>query len=83
LASISRRQALGGLAGLGLLTAYPGAGGAVGLESMDLPFSIEQPQFLKEKDLQNQKTLEAAEEQFQNSELLQGLLQKSEQNKAK
>ncbi len=55
----------------------------MGLESMDLPFSIEQPQFLKEKDLQNQKTLEAAEEQFQNSELLQGLLQKSEQNKAK
>jgi hypothetical protein len=83
MASLSRRQALGGLAGLALLPACPRAAGAVGLESMDLPFSLEQPDFVKELSIQNQKVLDAAEDSFQNSELLKGLLEKSEANKGK
>ncbi|GAB4817469.1 hypothetical protein N2152v2_004515 [Parachlorella kessleri] len=80
---LERRQALFGLAGLGLLAAFPRAAAAAGIESRDSPLSFPLPGPPSEGRNRNQAALDSAEDTFQNSDLLKGLLEKSAANKGR
>lgn len=82
---LSRRQALHGvLLGGALLTVVPQRPAlADGLESVELPPLPSTPKFIDDLNKQNQAALDAAEESFQNSELLKTLRERSEANRSK
>ena len=68
---LSRRQLMQGLMlSVGALAASPAPSTAVGIESIEFPSLPKEPQFLQDLKSSNQASLDAAEESFQNSELL-------------
>lgn len=78
----SRRKLLLGASTVGLGSLVSNPGHAVGIESVDIP-SFQRPGFVDELNKRNQAALDAAEESFQNSELLKSLKDRTEANKDK